>query len=105
MQLSLNPTYRCDFRCPACYLTEQQLSSRTLLPIDTLDRMLGELPVIEHIDLYGGEIQVLPQAYLNELIDVCLSHYDGQINLITNLSRLTPLLEHPRIDEIGRAHV
>jgi hypothetical protein len=51
-----------------------------------MDR-LAEIDIpISHVDLYGGEIGLLQDDYLNELIDRIHSTYDTTISIITNLS-------------------
>lgn len=94
MIVSLNPSYLCNFRCPFCYLTESQLSDTTKIKLDSLRSTLEEINRYERIkmiDLYGGEIGVLPESYLNSL-DLMLRDYTDDINCITNLSVLNPYL-------------
>lgn len=98
MNISLNPTYYCNFRCNFCYLTEQQLSDRKLLDIETLDKRLAEIESfksINHIDLYGGEVSILPEKYLEEL-KICLQlHGIKSVNVNTNLSNINRALLDP----------
>lgn len=94
MFLSLNPSYRCNFRCDSCYLTEDQLRSKQRLDLGLLDRRLGELQdhyELEQIDLYGGEITVLPLDYLEQLWVILRKHFQGRVNLISNFSLLHPM--------------
>lgn len=61
--------------------------------LERLDAMLAEISVfepIEYIDLYGGEVAILPERYLEELFDVIERYYPGQVSIITNLSRIHP---------------
>jgi hypothetical protein len=53
---------------------------------------LGNIATIDHIDLYGGEISVLPLDYQRGLISTIRKHYSGQINVNTNLIRISPIL-------------
>lgn len=90
VNLSLNPTYYCNFRCGFCYLTEEQLSSKKLLDLTVLRKRLDEILAsgrrIGHVDLYGGEVTLLPFEYLN-CIKKVLHHYGVEdIEIITNLS-------------------
>lgn len=98
MILSINPTYYCNFRCDFCYLTEQQLSDRKLLPLDVLEHKIQEVleyDVIDMVDLYGGEIGLLPEKYVNDLCDL-LRHYEiDDINIITNLSMVNDVIKNP----------
>ena len=43
---------------------------------------------ITHVDLYGGEIGLLPEEYLNDLIDNIKFAYNPTISIITNLSAI-----------------
>lgn len=98
--LSINPWYYCNFRCSFCYLTEKQLSDQTKLSVDRLETMLQEVNehyVIEHIDLYGGEVFLLPKSYLRELKDVLLKYVDF-VNVNTNLSAVNELVQDPAFD-------
>ena len=73
MNISINPTYYCNFRCKFCYLTEKQLGDMTLLNIDRLEEMLivvSSFKKIQHVDLYGGEIGLLSEDYINSLVDL-----------------------------------
>jgi sulfatase maturation enzyme AslB (radical SAM superfamily) len=98
MILSINPTYYCNFRCDFCYLTEQQLSDRKLLSLSDLEHRIQEVlqyDVIDMVDLYGGEIGLLPEQYVNELCDL-LRHYEiNDINIITNLSMVNDVIKNP----------
>lgn len=98
--LSINPTYLCNFSCEFCYLTPEQLKDPAKIDLSILDQKLSEISkhrLIDHIDLYGGEIGVLPREYTEKLIDLISCYYDGTIYLTSNLSKLTDLVEHERI--------
>ena len=89
--LSINPLYRCNFRCSFCYLTPDQLADKTVLDINDFYSRLNELQEyrnIGHIDLYGGEITLLTDSYVDELFHVIKQFYQGPVNLVTNLSRI-----------------
>lgn len=91
MIVSLNPLYGCNFRCEFCYLTPRQLSDLSLLDLTKLDTVLAEISSntpIQHIDLYGGEIGILPEEYYYQMKTVIRRYYSGTINIITNLSRI-----------------
>lgn len=92
MNVSINPSYYCNFRCPHCYLSEDQLSSSTLLPIDVLQQRLQQLSGrgdIKTIDLYGGEIATIKGTYVDQLIDLSLE-FSPTVNVITNFSFMHP---------------
>lgn len=100
MILSINPTYYCNFRCEFCYLTEDQLSDRKLLPLDRLAEMLAEVSVlnqIDMVDLYGGELALVDTEYWNGLIGLLHMYGIEDINLITNLSAVNDITTDPRV--------
>lgn len=91
MNISINPSYFCNFRCNFCYLTPEQLADQKKIDLTRLDEMLGEVRQhgnIDWIDLYGGEIGALKKEYFYDLRDVIRKHYDDKINIITNFSML-----------------
>ncbi len=100
--LSLNPTYLCNFRCEFCYLTPEQLSDKNKLDLKKLKMLLDELQEksveISHVDLYGGEIAMLGNDYLNDLADLVFRYFDGKINVITNLSKVIPFFQREDVD-------
>lgn len=97
MNISLNPWYYCNFRCKFCYLTEGQLASQKLIKLETLESRLQEViaqyGVIDQIDLYGGEVGLLPKSYFNDMTDILL-RYCKNLNMITNLSAVNEITEH-----------
>ncbi len=100
MILSINPTYYCNFRCDFCYLTEKQLSDKTCLSIDSLDRRLSEITShkkIDMVDIYGGEVGLLRQSYWEDLIGLLNMYGIHDINLITNLSAINSITTDPRV--------
>jgi len=88
MTLSINPSYFCNFSCDFCYLTKEQLTTKTLLKLDSLDELLKQVPNIDYIDLYGGEFSTLPIDYVWNLRNIIRKHYQGEINIVTNFSVL-----------------
>lgn len=94
MNVSINPWYFCNFRCSFCYLTDTQLSDRQKLNVDVLDQRLNEISrhtSIDHIDLYGGEIGLLPWSYYTDVKRVCGKYTSTPINVITNLSMVNDI--------------
>ena len=92
MTLSVNPSYFCNFDCSFCYLTKEQLCDSQLIPLSRVVSRFEEVEKyydIKCIDIYGGEISLLPNEYLENLVNMCLE-YSGDINLITNLSKIHP---------------
>jgi len=89
MNLSINPTYYCNFKCDFCYLTKEQLSDRKKITPEKLDELLSNIEdPIEHIDLYGGEIALLTPEYFYSIKNVIKKYYQGVININTNFSAL-----------------
>lgn len=95
MNISINPWYYCNFRCDFCYLDNQQLSDKKLLNLDKLNEKLSEISTyetIDQIDLYGGEIGLLPKKYFYDLKQVCkLYNSNVKFNIITNLSMINDI--------------
>jgi len=101
MHISLNPTYLCNFRCPWCYLTPNQLSDKQKIDLKKLDILLSDVYDkfgITNIDLYGGEIGLLSESYLIEMINCIDQYYQGPINIITNFSKIHPIFLNERIN-------
>lgn len=100
MILSINPWYYCNFRCKFCYLTPEQLSDNKLLSLDRLNEMIYEVlsyEPIEKVDLYGGELGLLPKDYWNDLINTLHTYGIEDINLITNLSMINDITTDDRV--------
>ena len=86
--VSINPTYFCNFSCDFCYLTPEQLADQNKIDLDKLDNLLADIPSIDYIDLYGGEIGALKKDYFYGLKDTIRKYYSDEINIITNYSML-----------------
>jgi len=89
--ISINPTYLCNFRCSFCYLSKNQLSDSSQISIDKLFNKLSDIAAeysISHIDLYGGEVGILSDDYLNLLIKTIKIFYTKKINIITNFYKI-----------------
>lgn len=98
MILSINPSYYCNFRCEFCYLTPAQLSDRKLLPLDVLENRVKETLAydsIDMVDLYGGEIGILPTEYVTDLCNMLSKYGIDDINIITNLSMINDVTLNP----------
>lgn len=96
MILSVNPWYYCNFRCKFCYLTESQLEDTKLLPIEKLKQRLDEITKIakiDMVDLYGGEVGILPKEYIAQLKDLLHSYGIDDINIVTNLSMVNDIIK------------
>ena len=88
MNLSINPSYFCNFSCDFCYFKKTQLRDQNTISLERLDELLAQVPIIDYVDLYGGEIGALKKEYLADLKEIIRKHYDGEINIITNLSMM-----------------
>ena len=86
--VSINPSYFCNFSCDFCYLTHDQLRDTKKISLERLDELLGQIPSIDYVDLYGGEIGALKKEYFFGLKDTIRKHYSEEINIITNYSML-----------------
>lgn len=99
INLSIAPTYKCNMHCSFCYLTKRQRTSEECLNLSLLNERIKELEgsgyEIEHVDVYGGEISLLSEDYLNELFDMLLTH-SSSVNAVTNL--LQPNMALWRLD-------
>ena len=100
MNISLNPTYLCNLRCQFCYLTPAQLSETRYASLKEINQRLKEISdfsPIQHVDIYGGEISLLPEEYLEELLVILSSYCRPPYNIITNLTRISPLFKDERV--------
>ena len=89
MNISINPTYFCNFRCDFFNLTPEHLGDQKKIEPKKLDELLSQIEdPIDHIDLYGGEIGAIKRSYYEEIKEVIKKHYDGTININTNFSML-----------------
>jgi sulfatase maturation enzyme AslB (radical SAM superfamily) len=100
LTLSINPWYYCNFGCEFCYLTKQQLADTKLLSLDILNERLAEISAqdqIQIVDLYGGELGLLPKDYWNDLISLLHAYNIFDINIITNLSMVNEITTDERV--------
>lgn len=92
--LSINPTYLCNFRCDFCYLTPEQLADKQKLDLNRLGDMLDDCikygAEVNHVDLYGGEVGLLSEDYLNEIHRMVTERFDATFNVVTNLYKIHP---------------
>lgn len=94
INLSINPSYLCNFRCSFCYLTPKDLADKKKLNLNDLQDRLTELAkfrTIHHVDLYGGELALLPKDYLRTMKLMIQGFTSEPINIVTNLSQIHPL--------------
>lgn len=88
--LSINPTFYCNLSCAFCYLTPQQLKDRRRIALEVLEERIDEVLAagytVTHVDLYGGEVLLLPEDYLNAIKTMLHARGIDDIVLITNLT-------------------
>lgn len=97
MIVSINPTYYCNFSCDFCYLTKEQLKDKKLLDLTKLESRILEIKKydsIDMVDLYGGEIGILQESYVNELCELLVKNDIDDINIITNLSMINGVIKN-----------
>ena len=81
MNLSINPSYFCNFRCDFCYLTPEQLGDQKKIEPEKLNQLLSEVEdPIDHIDLYGGEIGALKDGLIGKVTDTHFGHICKEFN-------------------------
>jgi len=98
INVSLNPTYYCNFSCDFCYLTPEQLNDKTTLDLERLEELLMELSqhrTIDQVDLYGGEVLLLSESYHKALRELLGAYGCDDISLITNLSTVNSVALDP----------
>lgn len=101
INLSVNPSYYCNLRCDFCYLTPEQLGDRTYMDLGVFETRLLEIMEhyeIGHIDIYGGEVLLLPPEYLLEMKDILHRYAIDDIVLISNLTLLNEITEDVDFD-------
>lgn len=85
MTVDIFLTYQCNRTCYYCLLGDKRKETNCL-SVTVLKDRLQELAQIDKVSIYGGEITLLPQSYLFEVIDTVLS-YTRDITLVTNLTQ------------------
>jgi sulfatase maturation enzyme AslB (radical SAM superfamily) len=68
------------------------------LPLEVLESKIQEiqkLSNIEMVDLYGGEVGLLPESYMNDLCILLRKYNIDDINIITNLSMINNVILNP----------
>lgn len=89
INLSVNAWYYCNLKCNFCYLTPQQLKDKETLELDVLEQRLIEVLEhydVQHVDLYGGELLLLPPEYLFAMRDLFYKYDIDDLVLVSNLT-------------------
>ena len=93
MNISVSPCQWCNFNCSFCYLSKEERSSSEILDLNLLEKRFNEVirkyGSIGNIEVYGGEISLLPEEYLDKLFDLCFK-YGETVGAVTNLSIIHP---------------
>lgn len=84
LTLEIMPSFFCNGRCDFCYLGPA-VKDRTTLLIDDARAVLERYRP-SRIDLFGGELSILPQSYVRDLVSLCLQ-YTNDVSLTTNLAQ------------------
>lgn len=90
IEISIMPTYLCNYRCEYCY-NGDLCKDKTVLSIKKLSQRLEEINKyynISQVCVYGGEISLLSQDYLKEVLKQIRLYTNGIIGFITNGSNL-----------------
>lgn len=87
INLSINPTYYCNFRCSFCYLSDEQLGSTKKLSVEALYARLSEVAThrrISRVDLYGGELGLVKKHDFDSWVEGIQFFYKDPISVISN---------------------
>ena len=63
IDLSIVPLYQCNLNCKFCYLGNRR-NDKSLLRIDQIKNILAKYD-IRYVDIYGGEISILNDTYVD----------------------------------------
>lgn len=84
ISLSIISTYWCKTNCKYCYLGDLR-KDQTTLDLQCLDNKLHQLVendyVIDSISVYGGEISLLDEQYLIQIVKIIRSHVSNQVTI------------------------
>jgi len=84
MLINLLPTTLCNFRCAYCYIGKDALGDPRTLDLKKLPKILDTFSPIDHIDCYGGEVTLLPDDYMLDLLSICSTYVSKPITVISN---------------------
>lgn len=92
--MNLYASYLCNFHCRFCSIRQDE---SPMLDLAWVREELAAHPELcSNINILGGEPSVLPLPYQEELIDICTRAADEKPYYITNLFKMSPLLEKCR---------
>lgn len=88
ISIDIISNYHCNFFCKYCFLYKF-MDNDNIINITKLDKQLQNVSVkynITSMNIYGGEISLLPRRHLKRLIDLCNEY--AQVNVVTNFMNL-----------------
>lgn len=92
--MNIYASYACNFRCRFCTIYKK---SGGLVDLDWAENELSKRPELcSNINILGGEPSILPEAYQERLIDICMEAAGEPPYLITNLYKKSPFLRKCR---------
>ena len=86
MIISVIPTWLCNRNCSYCFVNNLRKSLK-ILDLELLKDVLDTIPNITGFNVFGGEISLLSDDYL-ELLNKLLKTYSDNITVNTNLSSM-----------------
>lgn len=89
--ISLNPTYLCNLRCEFCYLSKEQLGNTEIISPERLFNLLSDISThrnITKVDVYGGEVAMIPDDKMVNLLNTAKLFFSGQFNIISNFTKV-----------------
>lgn len=86
--MNIIPTYQCNLRCPFCF-NRDMWHSTGLLDLEYLKEELNKRKLTD-IVIIGGEPSILPDSYLESLLDICQERLKKKPTLYTNLIKPFP---------------
>lgn len=101
INLSVNCWYYCNLKCNFCYLTPTQLKDKWTLDLEVLEQRLIEVTAcydVQHVDLYGGELLLLPPEYLFAMRNLFHQYGIDDLVLVTNLTVVNDVARCPDFD-------
>ena len=87
MIVHVQPIYFCNYNCSYCYLGSLK-KDPTYINLEKLELQLQEIGqrfTIDRVDVFGGEITLLPIDTIVEIIEIC-KKYSPKVTFVTNLS-------------------
>lgn len=86
IDIDIITNYFCNFNCEYCFLHHMKSIKQTIDTVKLCNQldMISSKYTIGNINIYGGEVSLLPLGYLKEIIEVCNRY--AKVNVITNFT-------------------